>query len=46
MSGQSPAAVSASTVDGVLRRTAARTPDRTALDYGDRRWSYGELDRG
>ncbi|MFM1723053.1 acyl-CoA synthetase [Rhodococcus sp. PAM 2766] len=32
------------TVDGVLRRTAARQPDRTALTFDDRRWTYRELD--
>ncbi|MGW1884554.1 acyl-CoA synthetase [Streptomyces sp. NPDC001970] len=34
-----------STVDGVLRRSARRTPDRTAVRYGDRSWTYAELDR-
>ncbi|MGW1953115.1 acyl-CoA synthetase [Streptomyces sp. NPDC001920] len=33
-----------STVDGVLRRTARRTPARVALDYRDRSWTYEELD--
>ncbi|MEU6592860.1 acyl-CoA synthetase [Streptomyces sp. NPDC046881] len=33
-----------STVDGVLRRSARRTPARTAVEYGDRAWTYGELD--
>ncbi|MGW2687745.1 acyl-CoA synthetase [Streptomyces sp. NPDC001414] len=33
-----------STVDGVLRRSARRTPARVALEYGDRRWIYQELD--
>ncbi|MCX4511051.1 fatty acyl-CoA synthetase [Streptomyces sp. NBC_01619] len=33
-----------STVDGVLRRTAQRVPDRTAVRYGDRSWTYAELD--
>ena len=33
-----------STVDGVLRRSARRTPARTAVEYGDRRWTYEELD--
>ncbi|QBJ96304.1 acyl-CoA synthetase [Rhodococcus sp. ABRD24] len=32
------------TVDGVLRRAAARQPDRTALTFGDRTWTYRELD--
>ncbi|MEU9560291.1 acyl-CoA synthetase [Streptomyces fumanus] len=33
-----------STVDGVLRRSARRTPARTALEFGDRTWTYQELD--
>ncbi|MDO0929117.1 acyl-CoA synthetase [Streptomyces sp. TG1A-8] len=33
-----------STVDGVLRRSARRTPARIALEYGGRTWTYGELD--
>ncbi|MFB0614607.1 acyl-CoA synthetase [Streptomyces sp. AGS-58] len=33
-----------STVDGVLRRSARRTPARVAVEYGERRWTYGELD--
>ncbi|NUS25977.1 MAG: acyl-CoA synthetase [Streptomyces sp.] len=33
-----------STVDGVLRRTARRTPARVAVEYGDRSWTYEELD--
>ncbi|MET9827790.1 acyl-CoA synthetase [Streptomyces sp. NPDC006385] len=33
-----------STVDGVLRRSARRTPARVALEYRDRSWTYGELD--
>ncbi|UUN25029.1 fatty acyl-CoA synthetase [Streptomyces sp. FIT100] len=33
-----------STVDGVLRRSAQRVPDRTAVRYGDRSWTYAELD--
>ncbi|GGW12781.1 acyl-CoA synthetase [Streptomyces capoamus] len=33
-----------STVDGVLRRSARRTPARTAVEYGDRAWTYQELD--
>ncbi|MET9497952.1 acyl-CoA synthetase [Streptomyces sp. NPDC006552] len=41
----SPAAAAAgSTVDGVLRRSARRTPLRTALRYGPRSWTYEELD--
>ncbi|MEJ2866930.1 acyl-CoA synthetase [Actinomycetospora sp. OC33-EN08] len=34
----------ANTVDGVLRRSARRTPDRTALLFADRSWTYRELD--
>jgi fatty-acyl-CoA synthase len=34
----------ASTVDGVLHRSARRHPDRTALRFEDRTWSYAELD--
>ncbi|MGW6528661.1 acyl-CoA synthetase [Streptomyces venezuelae] len=33
-----------STVDGVLTRSARRTPRRTALRYGERAWTYEELD--
>lgn len=33
-----------STVDGVLARSARRTPDRLALHFADRRWTYRELD--
>lgn len=32
------------TVDAVLRRSAARTPQRRALVFGDRTWTYRELD--
>ncbi|AQA06317.1 acyl-CoA synthetase [Mycobacterium sp. MS1601] len=32
------------TVDGVLRRSAARTPTRTALRFSDRAWTYRDLD--
>ncbi len=34
----------ANTVDGVLRRSARRTPDRPALVFADRTWTYRELD--
>ncbi|MGW0335739.1 acyl-CoA synthetase [Streptomyces sp. NPDC003011] len=33
-----------STVDGVLRRSARRTPARVAVEYADRAWTYQELD--
>ncbi|RCV52870.1 fatty acyl-CoA synthetase [Marinitenerispora sediminis] len=44
MGGGADAGTTASTVDGVLRRTAARVPDRVALRFGDREWRYAELD--
>ncbi|MFC8347441.1 acyl-CoA synthetase [Streptomyces sp. NPDC057280] len=33
-----------STVDGVLRRSARRTPARVAVEYAERSWTYEELD--
>ncbi|MEI7032193.1 fatty acyl-CoA synthetase [Streptomyces pratensis] len=36
--------VRSSTVDGVLARSARRTPERTALRYADRSWTYRSLD--
>ncbi|MFC5954504.1 acyl-CoA synthetase [Streptomyces pratens] len=33
-----------STVDGLLRRSARRTPARVAVEYGDRAWTYDALD--
>lgn len=33
-----------STVDGIIRRTARRVPGRTAVRYGERSWTYRELD--
>lgn len=33
-----------STVDDVLRRSANRVPDRTALHFEDRSWTYRQLD--
>ncbi|MGN9817479.1 acyl-CoA synthetase [Streptomyces sp. SD11] len=33
-----------STVDGVLRRSARRTPARVAVTYRERTWTYAELD--
>lgn len=32
------------TVDGVLRMSAQRTPERIAVRYADRAWTYAELD--
>ena len=46
MAGGVPnAPVFASTVGRVLERSARRTPDRVALTFGERSWSYTELDR-
>ncbi|PXY27018.1 acyl-CoA synthetase [Prauserella muralis] len=36
--------VRSSTVSDVLRRSAARTPQRTALRFAGREWTYAELD--
>ncbi|MEV8310499.1 acyl-CoA synthetase [Streptomyces flavidovirens] len=33
-----------STVDGIVRRSARRSPDRIALRYADRSWTYAALD--
>ncbi|MCP3819630.1 fatty acyl-CoA synthetase [Streptomyces sp. A3M-1-3] len=33
-----------STVDGIVRISAGRVPERTALRYKDRTWTYQELD--
>ncbi|MFE4667450.1 acyl-CoA synthetase [Streptomyces sp. NPDC056716] len=33
-----------STVDGMLRRSAHRTPARVAVEYAHRTWTYSELD--
>jgi fatty-acyl-CoA synthase len=38
------AAGRSATVDGVLRRSARRTPERVAIHYRDRSWTYAELD--
>ena len=43
--GDASAPVFASTVGRVLERSARRTPDRLALTFGERSWSYAELDR-
>ncbi|MFD9219093.1 acyl-CoA synthetase [Streptomyces sp. NPDC060064] len=37
-------AVRSNTVDAGVRSSARRTPDRTAVRYADRTWSYAELD--
>ncbi|RPK68776.1 Long-chain-fatty-acid--CoA ligase [Streptomyces sp. ADI96-02] len=36
--------VRSSTVDGVLTRSARRGPERTAVRYGERTWTYRALD--
>ncbi|MET3803319.1 fatty-acyl-CoA synthase [Nakamurella sp. UYEF19] len=36
--------VRSSTVDGVLHRSAVRAPDRTALIFAGRAWTYRQLD--
>ncbi|MEU9361650.1 acyl-CoA synthetase [Streptomyces sp. NPDC048301] len=36
--------VRSSTVDGIVSRSARRGPGRTALRYGERSWTYAELD--
>ena len=33
-----------STIGRVLERSARRTPDRLALTFADRRWTYADLD--
>ncbi|GAA0482400.1 fatty acyl-CoA synthetase [Streptomyces olivaceiscleroticus] len=38
------AGVRSSTVDGMLRRSARRVPERTAVRYAERSWTYRELD--
>jgi fatty-acyl-CoA synthase len=35
-----------STIDGLVRRAAARTPQRVAVRFADRTWTYAELDDG
>ncbi|MCX4695003.1 fatty acyl-CoA synthetase [Streptomyces sp. NBC_01408] len=37
-------AVRQNTVDGLVRDSAERTPDRTAVRYRERSWSYARLD--
>ncbi|GAB3211486.1 fatty acyl-CoA synthetase [Marinactinospora thermotolerans] len=44
--GVGGAATTASTVDGVVRRTATRLPRRVGLRFQDREWTYAELDAG
>ncbi len=36
--------VHSNTVDAMLRRSARRTPERVALRYAERTWTYAELD--
>ena len=37
-------AITSSTVDDIVRRSAARHPDRVALVFDDRTWTYAALD--
>jgi fatty-acyl-CoA synthase len=37
-------AIHSSRVDDIMRRSAARSPHRPALAFGDRSWTYRELD--
>src|SRR4028118_1018340 len=34
------------TIGDAIRRSAARSPENDALIFGERRWSYAELDAG
>ena len=34
------------TIGDAVRRSAARGPEKEALIFGERRWSYAELDAG
>ena len=43
--GQAAAPLYTSTVGRILERSARRTPDRPALIFGERSWSYADLDR-
>ncbi|WP_329466648.1 fatty acyl-CoA synthetase [Streptomyces sp. NBC_01431] len=36
--------VRSSTVDGIVRRSARRAPERIAVRYADRAWTYAQLD--
>ncbi|WP_329447228.1 fatty acyl-CoA synthetase [Streptomyces sp. NBC_01426] len=42
--GGSERAIRENTVDGLLRDSALRVPDRVALRYRERTWTYAELD--
>ncbi|WP_405828345.1 fatty acyl-CoA synthetase [Streptomyces sp. NBC_00105] len=42
--GRAEQAVRCNTVDGLVRDTARRVPDRLAVRYRDRSWTYAELD--
>ncbi|MGV0835214.1 fatty acyl-CoA synthetase [Mycolicibacterium thermoresistibile] len=44
MTGTGTRSARGDTVDGVLRRTAHRFPDRTALEFAGRAYTYRELD--
>ncbi|WP_327418086.1 fatty acyl-CoA synthetase [Streptomyces sp. NBC_01233] len=42
--GRAGQTVRCNTVDGLVRDTARRVPDRLAVRYRDRNWTYAELD--
>ena len=39
-----PSTAASDTIDATLRRSASRFPDRVALTFADRRWTYAALD--
>ncbi|MGE7413986.1 acyl-CoA synthetase [Methylobacterium tarhaniae] len=45
LAGPEAARARRDTISDALRRTARRYRDRTALSFGDRRWSFAALDR-
>lgn len=44
ISSESPVIRNSSTVSDLIRRSAGRFPTDTALEFGDRTWTYAELD--
>src|SRR5690625_5377066 len=40
----SPMPTATSTVPALIRRSAGRFPTNTAIEFGDRTWTYAELD--
>ncbi|WP_035321100.1 AMP-binding protein, partial [Brevibacterium sp. VCM10] len=43
-SSESPVIRNSSTVSDLIRRSAGRVPTDTAIEFGDRTWTYAELD--